>query len=47
MTIFQRCQLAATASPCLEKAQALPLALQPTGEALVLLLALGGLLWTA
>ena len=39
--------LAPTGSACLEKAQALPLELQPTGEALVLLLALGGLLWTA
>ena len=40
-------EFAPTGSACLEKAQALPLALQPTGEALVLLLALGVLLWTA
>ncbi len=39
--------LALTGSACLEKANALLIALQPTGEALVLLLALEVLLWTA
>lgn len=47
MTDFQRCLMAAPGSACLEKARALLIALQPTGEALVLLLALEVLLWTA
>ena len=47
MTIFQRCQLAATTSRCLEKARALLLVLQPAGADLVLMLGLEVLLWTA
>ena len=47
MTTFQRCQLAVGASPCLEKARALLLVLQPNGADLVLMLGLEVLLWTA
>ncbi len=47
MRTFQRCQLAAAAALCLEKARALLLALQPNGADLVLMLGLEVLLWTA
>lgn len=47
MMTVQRCQLAATASHCLEKANVLLLALQPAGADLMLVLGLEVLLWTA
>ena len=47
MTDFQRCLMAAMGSAYQKKAESLLIALQPTGEALVLLFALEVLLWTA